>query len=176
VAGFVPGVVASCCGEVLWLPVVLDPGADLGGRANAKTRGVYPLLGAAAAFVVGVASVSTTVCSTATWSGASAPDAPSELGAAPALGTASALRAASAPGPASALRPAGALGVAVGVGEPGLLGEAADAAASAVLPGALSGAAGAPAGGTTGGRGAFGASDCSGGVTGWAFSGDRGAG
>ena len=45
-----------------------------------------------------------------------------------------------------------------------------------VLSGALSAAAGVAAGGTTGGRGAWGASDCSEGVTGWAFSGDLGAG
>jgi hypothetical protein len=45
-----------------------------------------------------------------------------------------------------------------------------------VALGALSGLGAAPVGGTTGGRGAFGASDCSGGVTGWAFSGDRGTG
>ncbi|PUB22813.1 hypothetical protein C8K30_11235 [Promicromonospora sp. AC04] len=65
-----PGLVESC-GRVLCLPA-LDPEPLLGGRSNAKTRGVYPLLGLDA-LVAGVASFSTTVCSTATWSGLSVP-------------------------------------------------------------------------------------------------------
>ncbi|GAA4723675.1 hypothetical protein GCM10023198_55720 [Promicromonospora umidemergens] len=64
-----------------------------------------------------------------------------------------------------------------GVDGSGLLGVPSGTPAPApVLLGALSAAAGAAAGGTTGGRGAWGASDCSEGVTGWAFSGDLGAG
>jgi hypothetical protein len=104
VAGVVPGVVESC-GRVPWLPDPFDPGAVLGGRSNAKTRGVYPLRGAAAALVVGVASFSTTVCSTATGSSAS--------------------------GSADASGSAGAFGDAGDVGRSGLLGEPAVAAASA---------------------------------------------
>lgn len=141
------------CGPALGLSAIFAAGAVFGGRSNAKTRGVYPFLGAVDALVDGVASFSTTVCSTSTGSG------PSGFGSVDSLaGTGLVVGAGGVEG-------AGLLGVPSGTPAPG-----------AVLWGALSAAAGAAAGGTTGGRGAWGASDCSEGVTGWAFSGDLGAG
>jgi hypothetical protein len=238
------GFAGPACGCAAEPSAPVAAGAFLGGRSNAKTRGVYPLLGAAA--LVCGASFSTTVCSTATGSGSSAVGAPGSfdgvlcpesvagllgalsealsgaaalpgpsgwledsvlpegsgwrdasdapgdaalLGAAALPGTSGPLGAAALPGTSGRLEAAGAAGepgspgvsgVLDGVAwaeDSGLLGVPAGTSASApVLLGALSGAAGAAAGGTTGGRGAWGASDCSEGVTGWAFSGDLGAG
>jgi hypothetical protein len=282
------GFAGPACGCVAESSAPVAAGAVLGGRSNAKTRGVYPLLGAAA--LVCGASFSTTVCSTATgsesstvgasgsfdgvlcpesvagllgalsgaaalsaaaalpgpsgvlgdsplpgdsgrrgdsglledsdalgdsallgaaallgtsgWLGAAAlPGASGSLEAAALSGTPGSLGAAALPGTLGSLEAAalpgmsgrlGAAGVAGDSGSPGvsgvldgvawaedsgLLGVPTGTSASApVLLGALSGAAGAVAGGTTGGRGSWGDSDCSGGVTGWAFSGDLGAG
>ena len=168
-----PGLVESCA-RVLCIPT-LDAEPLLGGRSNAKTRGVYPLLGLDA-LVAGVASFSTTVCSTATWSGLSAPGSAGSF-------VGSGLLAESGP-----LAEPGLFAEPDPVGEPGLFGEsgllaesgtlgAAGAAASdPVLLGVLSGATGAPVEGSTGTCGAFEGSDCSGVVTGSTFSADRGAG